>query len=80
MSVGSIIYIDPIYQHNIPFVIVITIVLLSVHHGCILPYYAKIVHCSILITPQENTNLIVKTYPAIFSLDEGTCPVLTVVE
>ena len=80
MSVSSIMYIDTIYQHNIPFVIVITIVLLSVHHGCILPYYAKIVHCSSLIIPQENTDLIVKSFPARFSLDEGTYPVLIVVE
>ena len=47
-------YIDSINQHNLPFVIVITIMVLSVHHDYILLDYTRIVYCSGSITLQEN--------------------------
>ena len=64
-----------VYQHTIPFVIVITIMFSSVLHDYIhldYPGGGEEAHCSGFITPQENTILIVETYPARFSQDVGT--------
>jgi len=47
-------YIDSINQHNIPFVIVITIMVLSVHHDYIFLDYTRMVYCSGSTTPEEN--------------------------
>ena len=47
-------YIDPIYQHNIPFVNDITIMCSSVCHDYILLDYTIMVYCSVSITPSVN--------------------------
>jgi len=65
-------HIDSLYQHEIPFVIVITIMFLSVPHDYILLDYTIMVYFSGSITPQEIMSLILKIYLAIFSKDVST--------
>jgi hypothetical protein len=70
ISVRYNMYIDSIYQHSIRFVIVITIMFLSVPHDYILLDYTRIVFCLGSITSQANRILIEKkTYLTRFSKD-----------
>ena len=61
-----------IYQHEIPFVIVITIMFSSVPHDYILLDYTIMVYFSGSITPQEIMSLTLKTYLTLFSKDVST--------
>ena len=71
-SVIYIMYTDSTYQHEIPFVSVITIMLLSVPHDYILLDYTIMVCFSGSITPQEIMSLTLKTYLTLFSKDVST--------